>query len=357
MTESDIRVGIIGSGMMGAEHMLNLAILPHMHTVAYADPHPESRELGAALAPDADAHDDLAGLLERDDLDAVIVCTPNHTHGDIMAELAGTDLHILLEKPMGHTMEVCDQIVAMAADHPGVIQVGMEYRWMAPMSRLVEEVGAGTIGDLKMITIREHRFPFLDKVDSWNRFNRNSGGTLVEKCCHFFDLMRHITGAEAIRVMASGAQDVNHLDEVYDGEVPDLLDNAYVIVDFDNGARGMLELCMFADDTGQNEHVTAVGDKGRVQALVPASEVKIRRRGLAEETTEHIEVPADVLEAGFHHGSTHGELTAFAAAIRGEAPVMVTVDDGRKAVAVGVAAHLSIDEGRLVHLSEVDGRV
>jgi predicted dehydrogenase len=43
-----------------------------------------------------------------------------------------------------------------------------------------------------MLTIREHRFPFLSKVGDWNRFNRNTGGTFVEKCCHFFDLMRLI---------------------------------------------------------------------------------------------------------------------------------------------------------------------
>ena len=68
-------------------------------------------------------------------------------------------------------------------------------------------------GDFKMLTITEHRFPFLQKVGDWNRFNENSGGTFVEKCCHFFDLMRLIIGADPIRVMASGRQEVNHLDE------------------------------------------------------------------------------------------------------------------------------------------------
>jgi myo-inositol 2-dehydrogenase / D-chiro-inositol 1-dehydrogenase len=57
-----------------------------------------------------------------------------------------------------------------------------------------------------MLTIREHRFPFLEKVGDWNRFNRNTGGTLVEKCCHFFDLMRLILRDDPVRVMASGGQ-------------------------------------------------------------------------------------------------------------------------------------------------------
>ena len=68
---------------------------------------------------------------------------------------------------------------------------------------LASELDAGTAGDVKMVAIREHRFPFLDKVDNWNRFSRNTGGTLVEKCCHFFDLMNLVIAARSARSSAS----------------------------------------------------------------------------------------------------------------------------------------------------------
>ena len=108
-----------------------------------------------------------------------------------------------------------------------------------------------------MLSIREHRFPFLVKVGDWNRFNRNTGGTMVEKCCHFFDLMNQVVGAEPVRVMASGGQDVNHLDERYDGETPDILDNAFVVIEYADGSRGMLDLCMFADRIEAHAHLLA----------------------------------------------------------------------------------------------------
>lgn len=57
------------------------------------------------------------------------------------------------------------------------------------------------------------------QVNNWNRFNVNTGGTLVEKCCHFFDLMKLFAAANPVRVMASGSIDVNHKDEIYDGKV------------------------------------------------------------------------------------------------------------------------------------------
>ena len=120
-----------------------------------------------------------------------------------------------------------------------------------------------------MLTIREHRFPFLPKIGDWNRFNRNTGGTLVEKCCHFFDLMRLILKDEPVRVMASAGQDVNHLDENYRGETPDIWDNGYVIVEFSRGTRAMLELCMFAEGSKYQEEITAVGPKGKIEAHVP----------------------------------------------------------------------------------------
>jgi predicted dehydrogenase len=120
-----------------------------------------------------------------------------------------------------------------------------------------------------MISIREHRYPFLKKVGDWNRFNANTGGTLVEKCCHFFDLMRLLAKSGAVRVYASGAMDVNFRDERYDGRTPDIIDNAFVIVDFANGMRAMLDLCMFAEGSYWQEQISVVGDVARVDALIP----------------------------------------------------------------------------------------
>ena len=81
------------------------------------------------------------------------------------------------------------------------------------------------------------------QVNNWNRFNANSGGTLVEKCCHFFDLMCLIVGAKPRRVMASGAQDVNHLDEVYDGKVRLMSWRTYERTDGVQGAPDITSEC------------------------------------------------------------------------------------------------------------------
>ena len=159
-------------------------------------------------------------------------------------------------------------------------------------------------------------------------------------------------GAEPVRVYASGGQSVNHLDETYDGEVPDILDNAYVIVDYDGGARAMLDLCMFAEGSRNEQEIAVTGDAGKVEAFVPESVVRIGRR--SDGSVTEFEVADDrITYAGLHEGSSYLEHLDFLEAIRNGTPAKVTFEDGMRAVAIGVAAHRSIEDGRPVSWDEV----
>ena len=276
---TSLRYGIIGSGMMGVEHIENLKYVDGAEVTAIADPNPGSRELAGAIAPRAMHYTNHRALIEDGACDAVIVASPNMTHIDVLRDLLATDLHVLVEKPLCTTVEHCYEVLDLAEGRDAITWVGLEYRYMPPIARLIEEVDAGAVGTPRMVAIREHRFPFLEKVGDWNRFSENTGGTLVEKCCHFFDLMVRIMPGTPISVFASGAQDVNHLDESYDGRTPDILDNAFVIVDFDDGGRGLLDLCMFAEATRNQEELSVVGERGKVEALIPDDVIRIGRRG------------------------------------------------------------------------------
>jgi predicted dehydrogenase len=351
---STLRYGIVGTGMMGLEHALNIRLLEDAQVTAIADPHPRSRGWGVDTAgPEVKIFEDHRELLADDSVDAVVIASPNHTHVGILEDALRTDKHVLVEKPLCTTVEDCRRVVDLARDHAGVVWVAMEYRYMPPVARLIEEVRAGTAGRLRMLAIREHRFPFLPKVGDWNRFARNTGGTLVEKCCHFFDLMNLITQARPLRVYASGAQDVNHLDERYEGEVPDILDNAFVVVDFEGGCRGLLDLCMFAEASRNEQEIAATGDEGKIECFVPDCDVIIGRRKPREVESVRVPVEERLLKAGFHHGSTYYEHVAFGAAVRSGGPSEVSLADGLLAVAVGQAAELSAREGRPVELSEL----
>ena len=351
---SQFRYSIAGCGMMGREHMRNVALVPGAQLVGICDPDEGSREAARVLAEELgqapEFFSDCGAMLDNAKPDAVIIASPNMTHFDVVRQVMAAGPAILLEKPMCTNLADARALHAMAADYPAPIWVGLEYRFMPPVARFIERVHAGETGPVKMTSIREHRFPFLEKVGDWNRFNRNSGGTLVEKCCHFFDLMRHILQDEPRRIYASGAQDVNHLDERYDGEVPDIIDNAVVVVDFVRGARAVLDLCMFAEGSEQQEDIYALGPAGKLEVALPRASVIWSPRDRSGPVAEPVATPADALAAGDHWGATYYQLCAFHDCLAsGNAPQIGTLD-GLRSVQMGVAAQESMASGQAVEL-------
>ena len=286
-----VRFGVIGTGCIGLEHLRNLCLCDSASIAAIADNHKASRQAAVSCLQDngidvggVAVYEDYTQLLDSANVDAVIVCTPNDHHIEVIRQAFDTGKHLLIEKPLCIDVASCAEAEVLAAHARAKAQAaghaeplfwcGMEYRYIPAISRLIQEAEGGLIGEPRMLTIREHRFPFLRKVDDWNRFNSRTGGTLVEKCCHFFDLMRLILKAEPLRVLASGGQDVNHLKETYDGHQSDILDNAYVIVDFEGGKRALLEICMFAECSKHQEEISLVGTHGKLEAFAPSHGVK-----------------------------------------------------------------------------------
>lgn len=104
-------------------------------------------------------------------------------------------------------------------------------------------IQAVELGRLVMLSIRKHRFPFLARVADWKRFNRNSGGTMVEKCCYFFNLMRLVVRRKTLTMFCSG------------------------------GVRVMPDLCMFAEGEEQQEAMAAVGDRASLEGTIPSGEL------------------------------------------------------------------------------------
>ncbi|MFQ1702734.1 Gfo/Idh/MocA family protein [Loktanella agnita] len=357
-----VNYGIVGCGMMAREHILNINLLPQGRVSVVYDPVEELAQSCADLAGDAVVAPSLEALLAHETLDAIVIVSPNHLHATQLAQIVATrPLPILCEKPLFTDPSDKAALDALFKGYRHPVWVAMEYRYMPPVAALIEQAEQAT-GGVKMLSIREHRFPFLPKVGDWNRFNANTGGTLVEKCCHFFDLMRHILKAEPVRVMASAGQVNNHLDEIYDGEVPDIWDAGYVIVDFDSGARAMLELCMFAEGSRYQEEISAVGPKGKIECLVPGPgrfwpaklgpapvpQVIISPRAPQGPIVAEIPVDPALLAAGDHNGSTFYQHQRFHAVVRGMGGVEVTLSDGAKAVAMGLAAQESARTGQAV---------
>ena len=357
-----LNYGLLGCGMMGQEHIRNILLLENCRVHAIHEPDESMRNAAKALVPDVVFHSSLEELISDELIDCLVIVSPNYMHVDQLKKITTLrTLPILVEKPLATEPEDEIFIADLIKSYASPIWVAMEYRYMPPLASFIEKCDEVT-GGVRMLTIREHRFPFLEKVNDWNRLNKHSGGTLVEKCCHFFDLMRLVLQAEPTRVMASGAQMVNHLDEVYNGERSDIWDAAYAIFDFDNGTKAMLELSMFAEGSEFQEHITAVGPNGKIECLIPGPtrfwpshlgdppepKLIISPRKPCGASVVEVKVDEKILAAGDHHGSTFYQHQGFRRVVLGEQQPEVTLDDGWQAVKMGMAAQQSSDQSKVI---------
>ena len=366
--KSELRYGVIGVGSMGREHISNIKVMDGADVTAISDPFQPSIAAASEMVPGAKVFSDHRALLDSGLIDAVVIATPNDTHTAVLKDALATDLAVFVEKPLATTVEDLKSILSWDQKRSALTWMGLEYRFMPPVTEAILRAKEGEAGKIHQISIREHREPFYPKVDNWNRFTERTGGTLVEKCCHYFNLMDLVIGQQPTRVFASGGQSVNHLDEKYDGQQANMLDNAYVILEYANGARGMLDLCMFGEGSFDKEILTIVGDQGKIESFLPSQVVRSSRRDAigsldnwasgasrARGSETKIVHNYDVKYMGHHYGASYIEHLKFRDAILNSTPAEVTLQDGISSVVTGLAAHKSINEGRAVAISELWG--
>ena len=353
------RLLIVGAGMMGREHLRVSQLLGWADVQGIVDPDGGSLEWACSdwrLLTDAPLtiYRDLSEACLHDAVDAIVIATPNHTHLDVLHAVAKSGKPLLLEKPMATTLADAMDIVNLAREYPAVIQLGMQYRFKAQYVEALQAVAKSTLGQVKTVAMSEYRPPFLDKVDQWNKFNRYSGGTLVEKCCHYFDLINVVAQSRPRRVYASGGRAVNFLDFEWRGELSDIDDHAMTIIDYDNGVRASFTLNMFCQEL--YEELVVVGEAGRLVASEHAS-FQPDTASKAELLVEVPDHPAyrgvpvgypDWIEASGHYGATFFEHIAFNLQLAGQAVDAATPEQALWSLIVASAAQHSMQIGREV---------
>jgi myo-inositol 2-dehydrogenase/D-chiro-inositol 1-dehydrogenase len=360
------RFNVIGAGVNGMEHMQITELEGRATIHGIFDTNPRSIAVAKAVHSRFSRGGELVVYESAEEayndpqVDGLIISTPNYTHIDVIREAAKSGKHILLEKPMASTIPDAHEILQIANGYDAVFQIGLQYRYAAICVESIYEVlERRSIGDVKTVSILEHRIPFLDKVEQWNKFSKYSGGTLVEKCCHYFDLMNLFAQSKPESVFASGSMAVNFRDFEYGGAKSDILDNAFVIVNYENGVRASLNLCMFAPMF--YHEVIVCGDEGRIKGFESEDFLAGPRvqTGLeimcGEEKPARRTVPqyaAHVEETG-HNGATYLEHIYFIDNIEGKETSTASADEGFWSIVVGAAAEESVKRGAVVKIAEL----
>ena len=355
-------LAIIGAGTIGQEHMYVATLLGRARVHGIYDSQVQSMDSAEKNFKDYSdqsliRYADLASACSDPEVDALMICTPNYTHADVLKVAMRSGKPIFLEKPMATTLVDADAIVKANDAYPSFIQIGLQYRYKAQYIEAFHEVQQRTsVGVVKTISMSEYRPPFLDKVGQWNKFNQYSGGTLVEKCCHYFDLINLLADAMPVRVYASGGQAVNFLDFQKDGVPADIDDHAFVIIDYANGVRANFTLNMFCHDF--TEEMVVTGDRGRLVAnelfnvhqQQPSKATIVLEKGEWGASKQTDVTYAREIEKSGHHGATYYEHVAFVDQLDGKACESATPVQGLWSMIVASAAQHSIKTQQAVDI-------
>jgi myo-inositol 2-dehydrogenase/D-chiro-inositol 1-dehydrogenase len=210
-----MRVGIVGAGWIGAQHHRTLESIEGADVVAVCDVD-RARAEALTSGTGARAYVDWREMLDREDLAAVIVCTPPMFHRDPAVAALGQGLPVYLEKPIARTLEDAAVIVEAAERTGTVCAIGYQWHALDLLDDLRELLEGQQIGLLVGTSIgpTQSRPWFLDR--------RAGGGNLLERGSHHFDLARVIGGeVSSVQAAASRVRLARSADG--DGDIDDAL--------------------------------------------------------------------------------------------------------------------------------------
>lgn len=327
-----VRLGLVGCGNMGRSLVRHASELDNASVSAVSDVTEERRNDAAAefsAAGIADYHE----LIDRDDVDAVVVATPGGYHREVVEYAASVGKPIFSEKPLATTVADCDAMIK-AVEKAGVKNmVGQVCRYHPTHRRMKQMIADGPLGPVLAMYVARLGGGWGDSHPAWRYSYKLSGGTLMEVNAHELDFMIWLAGPVK-RVYAVGGQ---MLEKGID--YPDV---AMVSMTFESGAVGVMHSSNITQLGTYEARFDCMDGSAVVQKLFGGPIAYKLRDGsdAAEVTPEEMKVEAPV----------KGEMRAFVDAIVNDTTPPITFQDGRNVVAVAEAAYKSVESGKSIEL-------
>lgn len=365
---SDIRIGVIGTGGRGG-----LAAYAHrpqdgVRLVAGADIRPAALDDFRSKYGNVFVTDDYRKILERSDVDAVFVTTPDYWHEEMAVAALEAGKAVYLEKPMAITVEGCDRILRTAVRNNVKLYLGHNMRHFAVVLKMRELIQSGAIGEVKGAWCRHFISYGGDAYfKDWHAESAKSTGLLLQKGAHDIDVLHWLCGGYSRRVTALGGLTVYNrtgdrnppddyasaaftlqwppLSQTKMSPLMNVEDLSMMLMELDNGVFASYQHCHFSPDAWRN--YTIIGTEGRIENFgdTPGeAEVCLWNR-----RTNGFRPLADVrfvlpLETGTHGGADAKIVAEFIDHLRGGKATTSPVA-ARYSVAAGYTATMSIREG------------
>lgn len=314
---------------------------------------------------------DYRELVERKDIDAVLVASPDFMHEEHAIAALQAGKHVYLEKPMSITIENCDNIMRAEKESGKKLMVGFNMRCMNLYRTMKEIVDSGAIGQIKAAWVRHFvwsgsHWYFHD----WHATKKNCTSLLLQKGSHDIDIVHWICGSYTKRVTAFGDMDFfggnkpndlncrecdeaktclaetphfEHLIQCAKREEVDIEDNNFMLMQLESGVKAAYLECHFTPDDERN--YVFIGTEGSIESSERKNKVWMKTR----RTNDFRELSNRTYKIkkseGTHAGADPIITDAFLDyIIDGKQPIASPLD-GRMSVAAGCCAAQSMRNG------------
>jgi predicted dehydrogenase len=342
-------IGIIGFGRIGAEHAGWLASCAHARAVAVADATPARQALASARG--LTVYGRIDAMLSDPKVEAVLVATPTAMHFEHASAALAAGKHVLVEKPMALDLDQSRKLVEDAERRGRLLSVFHNRRWDPDYLTLRQAVGAGTFGKILNVESRLGQWASCvgpaarEYRPNWRNEGAFGGGVLYDWGSHFVDqIWRLMWPAKPVRVFGQLRGNV------WSTDCDDL---ARLLIDFDSGAIGLVEMNTTTTQPLPRWHVD--GTRGSATSAASAT-----FDGNVWATFDHVPAP-DAPDAGDATAGTLPRAAAgltetqiwdrFALAVRGQGepavvargvlPTMALMDAARESTKQGCAVDVS----------------
>ncbi|CAM5763398.1 oxidoreductase [Labrys miyagiensis] len=361
-----MKVGIIGLGYrMGYLARIFTLMVPGFTVVGYVDQAPAGlgylKEHGV---PVGHAYDTLETLLGSEKLDLLMVGSPNAMHLGHIREGLAHGVKVFTEKPVVTSQEDTFELLELLRLHGSdSVMVGLVLRY-APLYRDLQKAKRdGSLGDIVSIEASEHLAPYHGAffMRDWRRYQRYSGGFILEKCCHDIDLYQGLVGVRPARVASFGgrktflphnapeALGINDLevyhrkpsgwmstDKVFDSDA-DIIDYQVAMIEFENGVALNFHTNLNVPD--QFRRFCVIGSKGMAEGDFVRNYFRVHD---ARTSQKLVDKSYEVTELSAHYGADEQMAADIGRHLTEGMPLPVSVVD---ALAAGLTA-IKIDEAR-----------
>ena len=331
------RVGLIGLGAMGRNHLRVLSDLDGVELVAVCD---QAKDMvkAASQKHSIPGYASWEEMLERERLEAAVVAVPTRFHVETGLAALERGLHVLIEKPIATTLDEGRRLVTAARERKRVLAVGHIERFNPAVRELQRRVAAGDIGRIYQIQCRRQG-PFPARI--------RDVGVVIDLATHDLDVMYTLAGSEVQRLYAETERRIHT-------EHEDILN---ALLKFDSGMLGVLQVNWLTPT--KIREVSVLGERGMFVCNYLTQELRYFRNAdvAAADARQHPRAVVEGESVTYPIAQAEPlklELEAFVKAVRGEGPLEVDGEAGLRALHLALALVTSAAEARVLASAELE---